>query len=410
MSHFLRDVNPSVHAMSGFVSPIHIGSGRRRNALEKTCPTKTGRRPLHRRIRACVHASIADARSPPPAETNAFNAGPVAESDVLLVLSGEEARELLSLQGGPTPGTTSVPVDLGRSTAEAVTIADGVQLHGAKLSWAKLRKMGSRGGAWALYGDDDAERVCGLGAHAAVSLYPVTGAPATLLVGGFGMHRFARGANPASDTAAKIAAARPAGDVLDICTGLGYTAIAAAGLDAVRSVVTIERDEAVVEVQRLNPWSRELFSHPKIERVVSDASELIAKMQPARFDTIIHDPPALALGGELYSAEFYCQLRRVCRDGATLFHYIGNPTSRESGRLYKGVAKRLQEAGFRGVVMAGDAFGVVAVAGDAGSGPDEGFAFSSSRETTEAKKSDASSGRRREKHLHDDRRKRRGRR
>jgi hypothetical protein len=45
-----------------------------------------------------------------------------------------------------------------------------------------------------------------------------------------------------------------------------------------------------------------------------------------------------------------------------LFHYIGNPESKESGRLYGGIAQRLKDAGFGKVKKASRAFGLVAEA------------------------------------------------
>ena len=66
------------------------------------------------------------------------------------------------------------------------------------------------------------------------------------------------------------------------------------------------------------------------------------------------------MSGELYSAEFYAALRRVLRDGGTLYHYIGDPTSKASGKLFKGVLERLREVGFSSVKIHPEAYGVVA--------------------------------------------------
>ena len=64
---------------------------------------------------------------------------------------------------------------------------------------------------------------------------------------------------------------------------------------------------------------------------------------------------------DLYGLAFYRELYRVLRKpSGCLFHYIGNPASKESGRLYKGIVSRLKEAGFRKVDMAEEAFGLVA--------------------------------------------------
>lgn len=84
-------------------------------------------------------------------------------------------------------------------------------------------------------------------------------------------------------------------------------------------------------------------------------------------------------------------MRRVLTNDGSLFHYIGaactifyavplrrisqrlpyflhlylsgNPDSKESGRLYRGIATRLQEAGFSDVKKVSKAFGLVASAG-----------------------------------------------
>ena len=52
----------------------------------------------------------------------------------------------------------------------------------------------------------------------------------------------------------------------------------------------------------------------------------------------------------------------MLRHGGQLFHYIGSPDSKESGRLYGGITSRLKEAGFTRVKRAPKAFGLVAIA------------------------------------------------
>lgn len=93
-----------------------------------------------------------------------------------------------------------------------------------------------------------------------------------------------------------------------------------------------------------------------------DVCTLIKGFPSSHFDLIIHDPPARAIcGTDLYGLSFYADAYKVLRKpGGCLFHYIGNPASKESGRLYKGIIARLREAGFRDVSMAPEAFGLVA--------------------------------------------------
>jgi predicted methyltransferase len=75
---------------------------------------------------------------------------------------------------------------------------------------------------------------------------------------------------------------------------------------------------------------------------------------------IIHDPPMFSLAGDLYSLGFYRQAFRVLKNNGRMFHYAGDPQSKSGARVTAGVMRRLQEAGFRRVVRAPRAFGVVA--------------------------------------------------
>jgi hypothetical protein len=194
----------------------------------------------------------------------------------------------------------------------------------------------------------------------AYSLMPTDGAP-TLLVSGIPMHRV-KDTEPHRDTLTKIRAVSPiTGRVLDTCTGLGYTAIEAA--KSAEQVVTIELDPTVLEVASLNPWSRALFEHPRIEQVVGDAFDEIAQFEDESFSRIIHDPPMFSLAGDLYSGEFYRELYRVMQRKGRLFHYVGDLDSRSGRNVVKGVARRLEEAGFSRIIRRPEAFGVVAYKG-----------------------------------------------
>lgn len=189
------------------------------------------------------------------------------------------------------------------------------------------------------------------------SLMPTRKAP-TLLISGILMHRI-KGIDPHRDTLRKIRTIGPlTGRVLDTCTGLGYTAIEAA--KTADEVVTIELDPTVLEVARFNPWSQHLFDHPKIHQVIGDAFDEIDAFEDETFSRIIHDPPMFSLAGELYSGQFYCDLYRVLVRRGRLFHYVGDLDSRSGRNVVKGVARRLQEAGFSRVVRRPQAFGVLA--------------------------------------------------
>jgi predicted methyltransferase len=189
------------------------------------------------------------------------------------------------------------------------------------------------------------------------SLMPTGKAP-TLLISGIPMHRV-KGIDPHADTLRKVRTIAPiTGRVLDTCTGLGYTAIEAA--KTADEVLTIELDPTVLEVARLNPWSKQLFKNPRIRQVVGDSFDEIDAFEDGEFSRIIHDPPMFSLAGELYSGEFYRSLYRILERRGRLFHYVGDLESRSGRNVVKGVARRLQEAGFSRVVRRPRAFGVVA--------------------------------------------------
>ncbi len=180
----------------------------------------------------------------------------------------------------------------------------------------------------------------------------------TLEISGIHMHRI-KSVTPLEDTLEKVKLARikKGCRVLDICTGLGYTAIYSLKKGA-SSVVTVEKDLNVLEIARYNPWSREL-ADDRIEVILADASEYIHELPSESFDRIIHDPPRFALAGELYSLAFYRELCRVLRSGGILFHYTGYPGAKRGLKFQAGVAARLRRAGFLQVKIVKD-FAVIA--------------------------------------------------
>jgi len=270
--------------------------------------------------------------------------------------------QALGLREARASGAASVSVslDLGLSASEVAVEEGGARLpDGSLLPWEEVAAI------------CEAERQCfAVQAGAATvirrfsettgrlcALMPTSGAP-TLLIAGIPMHR-CKDVDPWADTANKMRAiGRLHGRVLDTCTGLGYTAIAAAR--TAEEVVTIEIDPAVLDVARLNPWSRPLFALPGIEQRIGDVFEVVEEFPDAHFAAIIHDPPAMRLAGDLYAAEMYRRLARILREGGRLFHYIGDPDSKSGRSVTRGVAQRLQEAGFVDVRARPEAFGLVA--------------------------------------------------
>ncbi|MDK2853487.1 MAG: uncharacterized protein PWQ92_381 [Thermococcaceae archaeon] len=185
--------------------------------------------------------------------------------------------------------------------------------------------------------------------------------PPTIEINGIRMHR-TKDTNPLKDTRSKVEAVNPReGEfVLDTCMGLGYTAIESAKRGAY--VITIEKDPNVIELARLNPWSREVFTSQNIQLIQGDVFEVIKRFNDKSFDAIIHDPPRFSLAGYLYSEEFYAELFRVLKPKGRLFHYVGNPGKKYRKKdLQRGVMERLRGVGFKGVKRVEEALGVVAL-------------------------------------------------
>ncbi len=180
-------------------------------------------------------------------------------------------------------------------------------------------------------------------------LVPTPGFPA-LEIDGIRMHR-TQGMLPEEEAELKVRCLglRPGQRMLDICTGLGYTAQAAARRGA--AVITLERNEAVLKLARENPCSFEFFrlaAQGRIRPVLCDAARFIRVLPTGWFDRIMHDPPTFSLAGELYSLTFYTELRRIVADDGLLLHYTGQPGSRYRRLdLRRGVSRRLSQAGFR---------------------------------------------------------------
>lgn len=255
----------------------------------------------------------------------------------------------------------TVSLDLNLSQAEVDLDTGGIRLaDGLLLDWESVGAIAAAESSCFIVDSGTAKAVQFYSEETerAYSLYPTTGAP-TMLVSGIPMHRI-KGTNPHTDTMEKIHAVRPVvGRVLDTATGLGYTAIEAAKTAA--HVTTIELDPAALQVCRCNPWSQGLFDDPKISQRIGDSFEVVLELDDSAYTRIIHDPPAFALAGDLYSGDFYRELQRLLRNNGRLFHYVGDPESKSGHSITAGVMRRLEQVGFREVRRAPRAFGVVAV-------------------------------------------------
>ncbi|MEM1873165.1 MAG: hypothetical protein QXS85_00610 [Acidilobaceae archaeon] len=182
----------------------------------------------------------------------------------------------------------------------------------------------------------------------------------TLEIDGIHMHRVSE-TTPWADAELKVrlAGVRRGYRVLDVCTGLGYTAIHSL-LRGATSVTTIEVDENVLTLAELNPWS-ELLGDPRVVLIKGNAVEVVGELKGS-YHVVIHDPPRFASStGELYSVSFYRELYRLLARGGRLFHYTGEPGRARGAQFPSRVASKLEEAGFRVLRYDSRALGVVAV-------------------------------------------------
>ncbi len=236
-------------------------------------------------------------------------------------------------------------LDLGRSIGEARLHADAWEWREQRYPWpAKLKDR-------TIYhwdGDDFASvsRYSG----ALIKLVPTEWGAPTFEIDGIKMLPTAK-ASPIDDARRKVALVQPNGKtVLDTCGGLGYFAACCLQAGAAR-ILSFEKNEDVLWLRTLNPWSPDPDSPDSGDRLRlnhADVSDAILRIPDASVDAILHDPPRFGIAGELYSQTFYLQLARVLRRGGRLFHYTGTPNALTSGRDVPGeVAKRLAIAGFK---------------------------------------------------------------
>jgi predicted methyltransferase len=257
-----------------------------------------------------------------------------------ILLSPFSAHRLLELRG-----KGEVPVNVGLEDAIAEKSNDSLVIyHGAEsytVPGQALRRIidsdrflhvGSRGAYVVEYRENNYYKLKYLGEKIAP----------TLEINGVHMHNISR-TTPLDDARLKVKLLGvERGDlVLDVCTGLGYTALQSLYRGA--TVVTVEKDIHVLKIAEHNPYSKDLSS---VRILLGDAAQLVKQLPEETFTKVLHDPPVLSFAGELYSENFYRELFRVMDRGGVLFHYTGAPGKHRGIHIQRGVAERLRRAGF----------------------------------------------------------------
>lgn len=191
-------------------------------------------------------------------------------------------------------------------------------------------------------------------AGALYKLVPTEWGAPTFEIDGIKMLPTAR-LSPFADAEQKVALVAPRSKrVLDTCGGLGYFAAWCLRGGAAR-VLSFEKNETVLWLRTLNPWSPGSAWQPPpgaaLQLRQGDIAHEITALPERSVDAILHDPPRFSIAGELYSQAFYEQLARVLSPGGLLFHYTGAPNSLSRGRaLAREVIARLQRAQFTAAV------------------------------------------------------------
>ena len=237
-----------------------------------------------------------------------------------------------------------VSLDLGKSTKELRLTADGICSEEFELRWDDVELVANRERD-VYYVEGNRIFPLSIASDHFYKLVLVRWRHApTLEIDGIHMHRILD-VPPEIDSEMKV---RLLGkiecrNVLDVCTGLGYTAIAAKRRGACK-ITTIEKDENVIRLAQFNPWSWGLGDRD-IELRIGDAVELVEEYH-GEFDAVIHDPPRLSLAGELYGLDFYRKLAEALKPGGRIVHYVGQPGVHRGRRIWRGVIQRMREAGF----------------------------------------------------------------
>jgi uncharacterized protein len=283
----------------------------------------------------------------------------VAPNAMQPVLSCYQASSLLAARKSGQ-SRASCSFDLGRTSVDVELGGAGVVVDSdLSVSWADIERIAEEDSVcFGLEPDGPVPlRIFSEAANRSFQLWPTASSPA-LLISGFLMHRI-RDVAPHEGAERMVEAlGKVPGRLLDTTTGLGYAALAASRIAS--EVVTVEIEPVVRELAHLNPWSQPLFDAANVTSLSGDSAELVPTFEPGSFAAVLHDPPAINLAGQLYSARFYADVQRLLTRRGKFFHYIGDAKSASGSRTTRGVIKRLREAGFSRVTVVEGAFGVLA--------------------------------------------------
>jgi len=240
-------------------------------------------------------------------------------------------------------GRREVSLDLGLSTEEVQREGEEIVLREFRVAVGDVEKIAKdrRNFIWCVREEGLLKLLFFDGRVYKLRLISPHTAP-TLEIDGVHMHRI-KGITPWEDARIKVEVLDVKDcKVLDICTGLGYTAIWEKKLGA-SEVLTVEKDENVLMIAQFNPWSRGLG---EVQIEVGDAFHFLGNLRE-KFDRILIDPPREVFAPELYSRAFFKKVLKVLDEKGKVFIYTGEPGVKRGRVFWRDVMRRMREVGFK---------------------------------------------------------------
>ncbi|MGC8621976.1 MAG: methyltransferase domain-containing protein [Caldisphaera sp.] len=271
-----------------------------------------------------------------------------------IIISGYHLNEIMDkIKKGIAKGIVSL--DLGISKSEFVINGDTVSFpeYDTYLSLEtikKLLKKRSLNDCFLLEDDNNPIWIYSFSdKYGVVKLYePKIDWPPTLFINGSFMHTISV-SKPTQEAFEKANTLKGiSGDVLETGFGLGYSTIWLKKL-GVKRIVACEISSDVIDIAKLNPWSKDAFIDKSISIRIVNVAEFVETLPSSSFDGILHDPPNFNKFEYLYSASFYNELYRILKPKGKIYHFIGTKNTENAG-IYKNVTKKLYASGFNKVV------------------------------------------------------------
>lgn len=253
-----------------------------------------------------------------------------------------------------------ITADLGKSKSKAEFDRQSsiLKVNGEKIDFGKLPRINETMIYYAQNGQLKPLIFFSQETNRVYKLIPTKDWP-SVSISGVPMHQITR-STPKADTISKInlfGSINKESNALDTCFGAGYTALELS--KHCRQVITFEIDENMLEMARLNPYSKHAFETANLKIINKSVFEEVKELKNSSFDIVMHDPPTFKIAPELYSEEFYSQLKRIMKDSALLYHYMPMPGVRKGKDFSKTITLKLKKSGFEMVRYSREAQGAL---------------------------------------------------